>query len=91
MRTDVNMLGRNSAAFRKAYPLTSSIRRATSSVVRNMKRHKTTASNIEDKQVVVVGGNRGIGLEVRIFLCCHQCSIERAQSHKASWQGRVTW
>ena len=64
MRTDVNMLGRNILAFRNAYPLKSSIRRSSVFVVRDMKRQKTTASVITDKQVVVVGGNRGIGLEV---------------------------
>ncbi|CAK0780445.1 hypothetical protein CVIRNUC_005056 [Coccomyxa viridis] len=69
MRTDVNMLGRNMSAFRNACPLESSIRGSSVSIIRNMKRQKTTASIIEDKQVVVVGGNRGIGLEyVRQFL-----------------------
>lgn len=87
MRTDVNMLGRNMSAFRNACPLESSIRGSSVSIIRNMKRQKTTASIIEDKQVVVVGGNRGIGLEVQIFIDCQICSIGIFCAHKAGWQG----
>ena len=76
MRTDVNMLGRNMSAFRLACPLTSGIRRSSAFVVRDMKRQKTTASVIKDKQVVVIGGNRGIGLEVRMFPHCQYAASE---------------
>ena len=89
MRTDVNMLGRSVSAFGNACPLKSSIRRASLFVVRDMKRHKTTASVIKDKQVVVVGGNRGIGLEVRILQGCQYAELNyytlRKQDGKAKW------
>ena len=83
MRTDVTMLGRNVTALKIASPLKPNIRRAPLYAVRDMKRHKTTASIINDKQVVVVGGNRGIGLEVRLFMDCQVFSIESQHAHKA--------
>ena len=89
MRTDVTMLGRSVSAIRVASPLNLGIRRASLSVTRDMKRHKTMSSIIHDKQVVVVGGNRGIGLEVRIFPDCLLCSIEIIYAHKAGWQGKM--
>ena len=91
MRTDVNMLGRNILAFRNACPLKSSRRRVSFFVVRDMERQNTTASTITDKQVVVVGGNRGIGLEVRILQDCQICSVEIIHAQKAGWQGKVAF
>ena len=86
MRTDVNMLGRKISASRNACPLKSSIRRSSVFIVRDMKRQKTTASIIKDKQVVVVGGNRGIGLEVRT---AKNAALEyhtlKKQDGKARW------
>jgi len=57
------MLGRSVSAFTSGTPLR--IQRGCLSMSRNDNRRIATAGAVTDKQVVVVGANRGIGLEVR--------------------------
>lgn len=58
------MLGRSASAFRTGTPFRAQIQQGPAHMSRNLKRCITTATAITDKQIVVVGANRGIGLEV---------------------------
>ena len=59
------MLGRSVTTFTTYRPLGTGLQRQSLSMSKSCKRRLVTTAAITDKQVVVVGANRGIGLEVR--------------------------